>query len=99
LANKIFAEAQKPGGRHHGFYLQYRSSSIYIIHRALRSLRKRIEEHEDKLRYPEKYIPNFRTLAFQQQEALLNDVWRSEIERFQEQVAILEGILEERDRS
>jgi hypothetical protein len=96
LNSPAFIDAQQPGGKHHGFYLQYRDVSEYLIRRAVRSLSRRIEDHEDKLRYPEKYIPNFEGLRPEQRDALLNRIWPNEITKFQEQIAILEGILQQR---
>lgn len=97
MDSDTFAEAQKPGGRHHGFYLQYHNASRFFIHRAIRSLSQRIRDHEDKIKYPEKYIANFAELEPERKDALINRIWQNEIQKFQEQITILEAILEQRN--
>jgi hypothetical protein len=52
-----------------------------------------IAEHQDKIKNPEKYIPNFKSLDPRQQHALINKKWPSDIKRQMEQKQILEGIL------
>lgn len=98
MSDDLLAEAQKPGGKHHGFYLQYRNASRFFIHRAIRSLNQRIRDHEEKIRYPERYIANFNELEPKRRAALVNQVWRNEIAKFQEQVTILEAILDLKKR-
>ena len=86
-------EIAKNGGKHSGFYKQYVNKSDDEIRRGIQSIEKQIEEHRDKIKNPEAYIPNFRNLDPRQQEALINKKWPSDIQRQLEQKEILEGIL------
>ncbi|WP_369824129.1 RHS repeat domain-containing protein [Anoxybacillus sp. UARK-01] len=90
--NNAYAIA-KSGGKHFGFYKQYINKSPEQIRRAINSINKQIEEHKDKIKNPEKYIPNFRNLDPRQQQALIHKKWPSDIKRQMEQKQILEGIL------
>jgi len=92
-----YTEAQKANGKHHGFYRQFASASIIQIWKSIRSLEELITLHKDKIAQPEKYIPDFNTLDARRQKALVQSLWPQEIARFQEQVAILQGILRDRE--
>jgi Pre-toxin TG len=83
----------KSGGKHSGFYKQYINKSPDEIRKAINSINKQIAEHQDKIKNPEKYIPNFKSLDPRQQHALINKKWPSDIKRQMEQKQILEGIL------
>ncbi|MED0681371.1 hypothetical protein P4S83_18405 [Aneurinibacillus thermoaerophilus] len=83
----------KSGGKHSGFYKQYINKSPEQIRKAINSINKQIAEHQDKIKNPEKYIPNFRNLDPRQQQALIHKKWPSDIKRQMEQKQILEGIL------
>lgn len=61
----------KEGGKHSGFYKQYVSKSNDQINKGISSIQKQIEEHEDKIKNPTKYIPGFKELDPRQQKALL----------------------------
>ncbi|SDD05250.1 hypothetical protein SAMN04488112_1293 [Melghirimyces thermohalophilus] len=90
-------KAAKEGGKHSGFYKQYVSKSDEQVKKGISSIQKQIEEHEDKIKNPTKYIPNFKELDPRQQQALLTKKWPSDIQRQKEQKTILEGILKERN--
>ncbi|AZB44646.1 hypothetical protein CEF21_21440 [Bacillus sp. FJAT-42376] len=83
----------KNGGKHSGFYKQYINKSPEEIKKGIQSINKQISEHQDKIKNPEKSIPNFKNLDPRQQEALINKKWPSDIQRQMEQKRILEGIL------
>jgi hypothetical protein len=89
-------EIAKAGGKHSGFYNQYVNKPDLEIQKAIRSLEKRIAEHQSWIENPELHIPNFSSLDPRQQRALVEDKWLSDIARQQEQKIILEGILQER---
>lgn len=97
--NDPFVEAQKLDGKHHGFYRQYLNHSSIILRRAIRSLQKRSDEHRAKIAHPERYIADFADLDPRQQEALLQNKWPQEVAQFNEQIAILRGILIQRGES
>jgi len=90
-----FIEAQKPNGRHHGLYNRYRSESIYAIRGAIRSLKIEIGKHQAKLDNPTLRVSNFDQLSAERQQ-WYRDHWTYEIDLFQEQIDILEGIVEQR---
>jgi peptidoglycan hydrolase-like protein with peptidoglycan-binding domain len=83
----------KNGGKHSGFYKQYINKSPDQIRKAINSIDKQIAEHKDKIKNPEKYIPNFKNLDPRQQHALIHKKWPADIQRQKEQKEILEGIL------
>lgn len=83
----------KNGGKHHKFYLQYLNKSKIELEKGIRSFQRQINEHIDKIKNPEKYIPTFRKLDIRQQEALINKKWPSDIKRQEEQMQILKQIL------
>lgn len=89
-------EIAKAGGKHYGFYNQYVNKSNMEIQRAIRSLDKRIAEHESWIQNPELHLPNFSSLDSRQQRALVEDKWMRDIARQQEQKMILESILQEK---
>jgi hypothetical protein len=89
-------ELAKTGGKHSGFYIKYVNKSEVEIQRAIRSLSKRISDHQSWIQNPELHVPNFKALDFRQQRALIENKWVSDIARLQEQKAILEGILQAR---
>ncbi|WP_108026903.1 hypothetical protein, partial [Melghirimyces profundicolus] len=86
----------KNGGKHKGFYKQYVEKTDEQIQKGIDSLNKQIQEHRDKIKNPEKYIPHFKELDPRQQNALINKKWPGDIQRQMEQKAILEGILKSR---
>lgn len=96
MSNDAFTEAQKVGGKHHGFYLHYRNEPRFFIVRGIRSLEWKIAEHEEKLRNPDS-VPGFTEADPREQEALVNRYWPEELATFREQKAILQGILEQRN--
>jgi hypothetical protein len=85
----------KQGGKHSGFYNEYSKKPDSQIQKGIESINKQISEHQDKIRNPPKYIPNFDILDPRQQKAL-PDKWQGDINRQSEQKTILEGILKER---
>jgi hypothetical protein len=89
-------EAAKNGGKHAGFYNNYKDKDERQICRGIASIEEQIAEHEDKIKNPEKYISDFANLDPRQQKALIERKWPSDIARQKEQKAILEGILTER---
>ena len=86
----------KNGGKHSGWYNQYKDKAENEIRRGIRSIEKLIQEHQDKIVNPRKYIPDFDSLILQEQVALIERTWPRDIQRQEEQKMILEGILKER---
>jgi hypothetical protein len=85
----------KRGGKHSGFYNEYVKKPDSQIQKGIESINKQISEHQDKIRNPQKYIPNFDTLDPRQRKAL-PDKWQADINRQSEQKNILEEIIKER---
>jgi hypothetical protein len=90
-------EIAKAGGRHAAFYQAYRQRRAEEIRRGIRSLTRQIEAHLTKISEPERYIAGFAQLDPRQQRALIQSKWPADIQRLQEQHAILQGILRERN--
>jgi hypothetical protein len=89
-------QAAKAGGRHGVFYQVYVRSSSQEIRRGIRSLARRVQEHEEKIRTTGQSVVGFAQLDPRQQRALIEHKWPADIKRLQEQQDILEGILWER---
>jgi RHS repeat-associated protein len=81
------------GQRHAGFRRNYENKSRSEISKGIRSLKKEIAEHQDKIANPEKYIPHFRKLDPRRQNHLIHKKWPADIKRQREQLKILEDIL------
>jgi len=82
------------GGRHAGLLQDYASKSDGEIGRAIQSLRRQVDIHRRKIANPMGWVdPDIdpRHLS-----ALTDSYWPKEIANFQQQIAILERILEER---
>lgn len=58
-------------------------------------MEKQVALHKDKIQNPDKYIPDFMKLDVRQQQALLQSKWPSDIERLNEQIDVLKGLLRE----
>lgn len=89
-------EIAENGGKHSGFLKNYIEKSTKEIERGIRSLDKQIQEHTDKIRNPEKYVPNWKQLDSRQRDHLQNTKWQSDIQRQTEQRDILKGIKDRR---
>ena len=86
----------KEGGKHNKWHDIYKARSKKEIQKGIKSIEKQILEHKDKMRNPEKYIPNFKKQDIRKQENLVKKKWPSDIARQKEQKQILEGILNDR---
>jgi RHS repeat-associated protein len=92
-AEKTALEVAQGGGRHAGFLRNYMNKSPSELRKGITSIEKQIAEHQAKIANPEKAIPNFRQLDPRQQKALLENKWPSDIQRQQQQLEILRGLL------
>jgi hypothetical protein len=86
--------AAKTGGRHEGFYRRYQDSRIPEAQKAIRSLEKRIAEHEEKIRHPERVLRP--ECTERERLYLIQRYWPEEIADFRAQIAVLRGIVAER---
>ncbi|MFZ2898999.1 MAG: hypothetical protein WA004_10275 [Saprospiraceae bacterium] len=91
-------ETAKNGGKHEGFYKNYKDKPPEEIKKGIKSMEKNIEEHQNLMRDPDKYMKQYgkgdwKSLDPRQQEALLTKKWPGDIQRAKEQKEILEGIL------
>jgi hypothetical protein len=89
-------EIAKAGGRHEGFYNEYRGRRAPELEKAIRSLRTQIDAHLDKIADPDRHI-DVGVPAIQRRN-LVTSYWPREIVDFQSHIAILEGILKERGK-
>ena len=55
------------------------------LKRAMRKYQKRIEEHNDKINNPEKYVPNWNNYDERKKQGLKNH-WQKEISNFEESI-------------
>ncbi len=91
-----FAEAQKPGGKHHGFYTNNKDLPSVFLRRGIRSLEKRIREHEEKIRNPTS-VSGFSEKDPSEQDYFVRQHWPDEITNWREQIVVLQGVLERRN--
>jgi hypothetical protein len=61
----------KNGGKHSGWYNQFKDKAENEIRRGIRSIEKQIQEHQEKIVNPRKYIPSFDSLTPQEQAGLI----------------------------
>jgi hypothetical protein len=87
-------EVAKSGGRHKGLYRRNIGTRTPEIEKAIRSLKARIAEHEDKIAAPFRYVRA--GSSDQAVKHLVGKFWPKEITKFQEEIDVLEGILRER---
>ena len=85
----------KAGGRHAGLLKQYLEKSTRGVQKAMRSYEKVVQEHLDKLANPEKFATDWASKTPEEQLGLLRK-WQKDIERNQELMEIMRGILRER---
>lgn len=86
----------KEGGKHSTWYKIYQNKPSKEIQKGIKSIKKEIIEHKEKIKNPEKHYPDFKNFDTRRQDNLINKKWPSDIKRQEEQKGILEGILKER---
>jgi hypothetical protein len=84
------------GGKHAVHLKKYQECSDKEIQKGINSYQKQIDLHQEKIRNPEKSLPNWDTLDVRQQKDLVEKKWNNDIKRLQEQKKILECILKNR---
>lgn len=87
-------EIAKAGGRHFGTYERFKSARSPEIEKSIHSLTRRISEHEDKIKNPARYVEP--TISPLHLEDLVCRYWPNEIADLRAKIAILQGILQER---
>ena len=85
----------KSGGRHSGLYKRWVDEQVSEIEKSIRSLQEQIIVHEDKIANPDSYIDM--DISEQQRDGLINRYWPKEVLNFKQQIAVLYGILKERE--
>jgi predicted RNase H-like nuclease (RuvC/YqgF family) len=83
------------GGKHSGFYDNYVNRSIKELEKSIKSYKKQLAKHQDKLANPEKYVKDWHPTRVKGQEKQIKD-WTIEVNNFSEKIEILQGILKER---
>jgi len=71
----------------------YLNKTSAEVQKGIGSLEKQITEHQAKIAGPERFVSNFKQLDPRQQKFLLEKKWPSDIQRQQEQLQILQGLL------
>jgi RHS repeat-associated protein len=89
------------GGKHSGFLNNYLNRSIKEIEKAISSMKSNIIEHQNLISNPSKYMKelgkgNWDLLDPREQNNLLKAKWPEDIQRANEQIDILQGILRSR---
>lgn len=86
--------AAKAGGPHHGLWKNYRDRPIAMLERAIKSLEQCVAEHRAKIVRPHDFLrPDVPEI---QVEHLVKVKWPQEIDTFEAQIAVLNGIIEEK---
>ena len=89
-------EIAKGGGKHYGKYQNFKDKcNIKQLEKSIRSFTKRIIEHQDKLRHPEKYCKDWENMDDREKEGLLRK-WKKDLRRNEEELEIAKGVLEEK---
>jgi hypothetical protein len=81
------------GGKHSPHLKMYSKRTVKEVEKGIRSYQKQIELHENKIKNPERFIPDWYDLDPRQREALVSKKWNEDIKRLKEQKEILECIL------
>ena len=89
--NKVDSSGKSGKMRHEGFAKQVASQGPIQLAKSIRSLEKQISNHEDKLRNPIKYQPNWNSFSQDRQNNELNH-WATEIRNFTEQIEIINKV-------
>jgi hypothetical protein len=87
-------EVAKASERHRGTYERFKSARIPEIEKSIRSLTRRIDEHEDKIKNPTRYVDA--TISPLHLEDLISRYWPNEIADLRAKILILQMILQER---
>lgn len=90
-------EMAKEGGKHEGFYRNYRDLPASMIERGIRSMEKRLAEHSAWINDP--YIKLPRDADQREVKALTTRKWPRDMARIEEEMAVLRGILQDRRQS
>ena len=86
----------KEGGRNRGFLRNYEALPDHLIGKAIRSLETRAREHRAWIADPRSKVgPD---LAENEVGNLVRKKWPKDISRIEEQIAILRGLLKERQK-
>jgi hypothetical protein len=89
-------EVAKAGGKHKGWLKQYEALPDHLLQKSIRSIQKRIQEHETWIENPASKLGDLSQLDLRALDDYLHHKWPSDIRRQQEHVTILQGILEAR---
>lgn len=91
---KTAYEIAKDGGRHSGTYQRYMDSRAPEIEKSIRSLRKRIAEHSDKIANPLNYVDA--DIESVHLDDLVTRYWPKEIADLSAKIEIMNGILKDK---
>ncbi len=97
MKNDTYLAALQKNGLHHGWYLQQLNLSDAEIEKGIKSFSKQIDKHRKWIDNPLTKIPDFGELHPDQQKHLIERKWPQDIQRQQDQMAILKGVLKERN--
>lgn len=92
-----FEAARFKGGAHHGWYMKLRKLTDAELEKGIKSFQKQIEKHRQWIDNPITKNPSFANLHPDRQTNLVERKWPQDIQRHQDQIAIIEGILRKRN--
>jgi hypothetical protein len=95
--NSAYQAALHKDGAHHGWYRQQQELTDAELKKGIKSLQKQIEKHRLWISDPTTKIPGFANFHPDRQSNLIERKWPQDIQRQQEQIGILEGILRKRN--
>lgn len=90
-------DVAKAGGANHGWYQQQLGLDNSQLEKGIRSYQKQIAKHRQWIENPRLKIPGFGDLHPNRQQNLIERKWPQDIQRHQDQMAILQGILRARN--
>ena len=97
MKNTAYEIAINKDGAHHGWYLQQQNLTIKELENGIKSFSKQINQHTLWISNPYAKIPDFDNLHPDKQIHLVEKKWPQDIQRQKDQMAILKGVLKERN--
>ena len=88
-------EIARNGGRHSGLLKNYVDLPLPMVERGIRSIETQITLHETWIKNPFSKLPA--TIEKHQVEFLVTKKWPKDIERLQEEMEVLKGLIKERE--
>ena len=85
----------KNGGRNHGLYTMLNNQTDFQLSKSINSYYKNVEEHQEKIKNPAKYVENWKNRSEQYKIGIVKK-WEKDMFRNQEQLEVALGVAKER---